>query len=88
LGISIASLEEFLTENRSWMDIKATISGVNLQFSGNINLVEAHRSLALKANFSGENLNSLNDLLQLDLPPLAAYSIETDLFVKNDQFVI
>ncbi len=88
LEVSISSLDELLTDNRSWVDIQAAIAGANVHFGGDINLVEAHRSLALKTKFSGENLSSLNDLLHLDLPPLAAYSLTADLFLKKDQFVL
>ena len=50
LAVNIASLKEFLTENRSWMEIKAEIAGTKLLFKGDINLAEAHRSLALKGS--------------------------------------
>ncbi len=83
LDIGIASFEEFLTENRSWMEITAEISKAKLILSGNINLEEAHKSLALKATVSGDNLDSLNELFQLDLPPLKSYSAAADLLLKN-----
>lgn len=86
LAVTIASLEEFLRENSSWIEIQAEISGTKLRFSGNVDFAEAHRSLALKAAFSGEKLSSLNDLLGLDLPPLNSYSVETDLFSKENHF--
>jgi len=86
--ITIASLKEFLLENRSEMDITAEIAKTKLLFSGNINLAEAHRSLALKANVSGKNLNSLNELLHLDLPPLSPYDIKADLLLKKNQLEI
>lgn len=84
LDITIASVGEFLTENRSWMEIKAEIGGAKLLFTGDINLAEAHRSLALKGSVSGENLNTLNELLQLDLPPMSPYGIEADFLIKKD----
>lgn len=84
LAVNIASVEEFLTENRSWMEIKTEISGVKLHFNGDINLAEAHRSLALKGSLSGENLNTLNKLLKLDLPPMGPYGVDADLLFKKD----
>ena len=86
--VNIASLKEFLTDNRSWMDIQMDIAKTNLRFSGNINLEEAHRSLALKANVSGENLASLNDMFDLDLPPFSPYAVEADLLTKKDHWEI
>lgn len=84
LAVNIVSLEEFLTENRSWMEIKAEIAGTKLLFKGDINLAEAHRSLALKGSVSGENLNTLNNLLRLDLPPMGPYGVEADLLLKKN----
>ena len=86
--VNIASLKEFLTDNRSWMDIQMDIAKTNLRFSGNINLEEAHRSLAVKANVSGENLASLNDMFDLDLPPFSPYAVEADLLTKKDHWEI
>jgi len=84
LTVNIASFGEFLTENRSWMEIKAAIGGAELLFSGDINLAKVHRSLALKGSVSGENLNTLNELLQLDLPPMTSYGVKADLLLKKD----
>ncbi len=86
LNIGIVSLEEFLTNNSSWMEIQADISKAKLLLNGNIDLAEAHKSLALKAAVSGESLDTLNDLLQLDLPPFSPYSVEADLFMENQRF--
>jgi uncharacterized protein involved in outer membrane biogenesis len=70
------------------MDIQMDIAKTNLRFSGNINLEEAHRSLAVKANVSGENLASLNDMFDLDLPPFSPYAVEADLLTKKDHWEI
>lgn len=86
--VNIASLKEFLTENRSWMDIQVEIAKTNLLFGGNINLAKAHQALAVKASISGENLNSLNDMFDLDLPPFSPYNIEADLLTKKDHWEI
>ena len=84
LAINIASLEEFLRENRSWMEIEAEIGGAKLLFNGEINLAEAHKTLALKGSVTGENLNTLNNLLQLDLPPMSSYGVEADFLLKKN----
>jgi uncharacterized protein involved in outer membrane biogenesis len=84
LTIGIASLDEFLKENRSWMEIKAEISGAKLLFNGEVNLAEAHRTLALKGSVTGKKLSSLNNLLQLDLPPMSPYGVEADLLLKKN----
>jgi len=83
LEISIASLDEFLQQNMSWVKINAEIAETNLMFSGNVNLAEAHRSLTLQAEVFGENLKSLNNLLELDLPPISSYGLKAKLFVKD-----
>ena len=88
VAISIASLEEFLTQNSSWMDIEAEISGARFTFSGNIDLAGTDRSLALKASLSGEKLSSLDDLLKLDLPPFGDYGVQADLLLKKDQITL
>ena len=86
LNISIASLEQFLTEKSSWMEIEAHIAQTDFVFSGNINLVEAHKSLTLATAIHGENLQDLNELLRLDLPPLPSYGVKTNFQLKKNTF--
>lgn len=86
VGISIASLEEFINNNSSWMKITAEIAGTAFSFNGNINLAEAHKSVEVDTEISGDNLSSLNDLLLLDLPPLTSYKVATNLLVKQGYF--
>lgn len=82
IDVSIASLEEFLRDNRSWVELTAGIAETELTMSGHVNLETAARSLALKTSVTGKNLASLNDLLQLDLPPFASYQLRTDLNLR------
>lgn len=84
LGVEIAALDEFLLDNKSWMNITANIAETDLDFEGDINLAQAHRSLLLQARVAGDNLNSLNDLLKLDLPPLTGYGAEAIVLIKQD----
>lgn len=81
--VAIASLDEFLSNNSSWMEINFEIAETSFIFSGQVNLAAAHRSLALKAAVSGKRFNSLNNLLDLDLPPLADYLVEADLRLRE-----
>ena len=86
LAISIASLDKLLKENRSWMGIEAEIAATRLSFGGDINLATARRALALKASVEGENLSSLNDLFDLDLPPLKNYGVDTTVRMEKHHF--
>ena len=86
LAISIASLDELLKENKSWIDLQAEIAETVLSFGGNVDLASALQSLALKASVKAENLSSLNDLLGLDLPPLKNYGVETSIVIKKHNY--
>jgi len=88
LKISIASLEQFLTENKSWMEIKVHIAKTDFTFSGNINLAQAHKSLTLSTEIHGEKLSDLNELLRLDLPPLVSYGTEANFLLKKNSFIL
>lgn len=86
IDVSIGSLEELITENKSWMEIKAEIAGTILSFSGDVDLTTAARSLTLQASAQGENLASLSDLINVDLPPFASYKVDTNLHLKAGEF--
>jgi uncharacterized protein involved in outer membrane biogenesis len=75
LHINASSLGEFLAMNRSQIDIEAEIADTNFQFSGLSDTPGGNRAIELKMSMEGKNLNSLDDLLQLDLPPLADYRL-------------
>ncbi len=82
IDLSIGSLEELLTENRSWMEIKAEIAETKMTFIGDVDLATAARSLVLEAKVGGENLASLSDLVRVDLPPFAAYEVAANLHLE------
>lgn len=86
IDVSVGSLEELLTENRSWMEIRAAIAGTKMSFNGNIDLVTAAKTLRLNSWVEGENLASLNDLLNVDLPPFKGYRLEAGLHLQPGQF--
>jgi uncharacterized protein involved in outer membrane biogenesis len=75
LDINANSLGEFLAMTRSQIDIEAEIAETNFQFSGLSDSSGDNRAINLKMSVEGKNLNSLDDLLQLDLPPLADYRL-------------
>jgi uncharacterized protein involved in outer membrane biogenesis len=81
--IRAASLQEFLEENKSWVEIETKIARAQLQFSGNIDLAEVNRSLKLNLSIKGEGLDNFNRMLNLDLPPIQDYGINASLFVKK-----
>lgn len=84
--VKLASLEEFLTENKTWMELDFAISETLLSFAGEVDLAQARQSLALRSEVSGDDLSSLNDLLKLDLPPLKKYGISANIILMQDHF--
>lgn len=83
--VEIGSLKEFLEKNRSWMEIKTDIAKTNIEFTGDIDLSQAVNSLQLEASIKGDRLDSLNSLLNLDLPPLKYYSSRALLTMGGDR---
>lgn len=72
-NVNIASLEEFILKNRSWLTINTKIADTRFDLSGGIELEKVLKSLRLKVSVEGDRLDSLNRLLKIDLPPLKAY---------------
>ena len=75
VSIQAASLQEFLEENRSWLNIETKIAHAQFNFSGNVDLAEVNRNLKLKLEIKGEGLQNFNRLLNLDLPPIPTYGL-------------
>jgi uncharacterized protein involved in outer membrane biogenesis len=71
--IQAASLQQLLEESRSWMDIKTEIAETTVELAGALDLSQALKTLQMKVSVKGERLDSLNELLKLDLPPLKSY---------------
>ncbi|MGI9571066.1 MAG: AsmA family protein [Desulfobulbia bacterium] len=86
IDVSVGSLEELLTENRSWMEIRAKIAGTKMFFAGNVDLATAAKSLRLNASVEGDNLASLNNILKVDLPPFKDYRLESGLHLQPNHF--
>jgi uncharacterized protein involved in outer membrane biogenesis len=79
LAIQANSLGEFLAMTRSRLDIQFEIADTRLQFAGLSDALGDNRTTELEASVEGENLDSLNDLLRLDLPPLTDYRVAAKL---------
>jgi len=73
-NVSIASLEEFILNNRSWVTIKTKIANTLFKISGGVELEKVVQHLQLKILIKGDSLDSLNHMLKTDLPPLKSYS--------------
>jgi uncharacterized protein involved in outer membrane biogenesis len=83
--IEIGSLQELVEDNRSRMEIKAEIAKTQFDFAGSLDLAKALRSLHLNAMVTGERLDSLNGLLDLDLPPVKSYKAAAQLAMRRDR---
>jgi len=84
-SVEVGSLQELVEESRSRIDIETEIAQTRFKFSGSLNLAEALRSVNLKASVSGDRLESLNGLLDLDLPPLKSYTAGARLALRRDR---
>ncbi|MEE4243486.1 MAG: AsmA family protein [Desulfopila sp.] len=85
LSLSISSLQEFLSSNRSWMGIEVKLAETLFTFSGEVDLAHLNQSFSLEAGVSGANLSSLNNLLLLNLPPLKEYTANALMIFKKDR---
>jgi len=72
-------------ESRSRMKIKTEIAKTQFNFAGALDLAKALRSLNVNASVTGERLDSLNGLLELDLPPLKSYKAAAQLTMRRDR---
>jgi uncharacterized protein involved in outer membrane biogenesis len=73
------SLQELLEENRSWSEININIAKTRIELAGELDLSQSKRRIDLKASVQGDRLDSLNELLKLDLPPLTSYRAKANL---------
>ena len=88
MEISLVSLEEYLLENKSWVDLGLTIAETEFTFSGDVDFTEATSSLTLRTNISGTNLKSLDHLLELDLPPFKSYGVTANLKLQENRYTL
>ncbi|MCP3894256.1 MAG: hypothetical protein GY706_06470, partial [Bacteroides sp.] len=84
-AVVIGSLQELLEENKSWMGIKTEIAKTRFDFSGAVDLSQVTEILTLEAAVAGDRLDSLNGLLNIDLPPLKSYRAGAQLTLRKEQ---
>lgn len=83
LDLSISSLEEFVLNKHSGLELKIELAETLFIFKGDVNFEKAHQELVMEAAVSGDNLESLDNLLLLDLPPMTAYGVEAKVRLKK-----
>jgi uncharacterized protein involved in outer membrane biogenesis len=86
--VEIGSLKELVEKSRSRMEIKTEIAKTRFDFAGSVDLALALRRLELNAAVTGQHLDSLNSLLDLDLPPLKAYKAAAQLSLQRDRLAL
>ena len=79
LRVEANSLRDFLEMTHSQLGFQVDIAETHFQFSGSSDALSGKRTSELKVKVEGEQLNSLNDLTRLDLPPLVDYRIGAEL---------
>jgi len=67
------------------MKIKTEIAETHFELAGNVDLSQVLLTLNLRASVQGERLDSLNRLLELDLPPLKSYGANALLSWRKDR---
>jgi uncharacterized protein involved in outer membrane biogenesis len=81
LEISANSLGEFLSMKRSRLKVEVNIAQTHFAFDGESDFLGEGRSTDMSASVEAARLDSLDDLLQLDLPPLTNYRAAATLTV-------
>ncbi|NOQ52920.1 MAG: AsmA family protein [Desulfuromonadaceae bacterium] len=74
--LNLGSLQELIEENRSWVALSLEIAGTRFDIEGGIDILPGSDFLQLKVGMAGESLSSLNQLVDLDLPPIKAYKTD------------
>jgi uncharacterized protein involved in outer membrane biogenesis len=85
LDVSASSLSEFLAMTRSRLDIDFEIAGARVEFGGSSDALGAAGDLEMDLSVSGARLNSVNNLLNIDLPPLENYRFAAHLTAQPGQ---
>jgi uncharacterized protein involved in outer membrane biogenesis len=82
LDVSASSLGEFLAMTRSRLDIEFEIAATHFEFSGSSDVLGAARTIDVELAVFGARLDSMNDLLNVDLPPLTNYRLAAHLMAQ------
>ena len=85
LEVEANSLADFLTMTRSQLGMELDIAATRFAFSGLSEALRGGRETELQVVVEGADLSSMNDLLRLDLPPLADYRLRADLHAVPGQ---
>ncbi|MBT8363976.1 MAG: AsmA family protein [Deltaproteobacteria bacterium] len=70
------------------LDILAEAAGVKLQLSGQVELPLKQQKWDFKMLLSGERLNSINNFLEIDLPPYGPYELGGRIQLKKDGYYL
>ena len=83
--LQLGSLQELIEDNRSWTKFSLEIAETRFDLEGGINILPDSHILEVRVGMAGDKLSSLNQLLDLDLPPLKDYKAETVLSQQKGQ---
>jgi uncharacterized protein involved in outer membrane biogenesis len=83
LEMEASSLGEFLALAHSWLKFNIEIAQTQFRFSGMSDALGSSQTSELEVSIEGERLDSLDDLLGIDLPPLADYRLGAKLTNSN-----
>lgn len=80
--IEAGSLDEFLAMSGSRLDLTVEIADTQFEFRGTSNVLDGRRELEFEVAVEGDDLGSLGDLLNIDLPPLKNYRVASTFSVE------
>ncbi|WP_031480351.1 AsmA family protein [Maridesulfovibrio frigidus] len=83
IGVKIGSLAEFLASQKGWAEINVDIAKTQLTLTGDLQLPAETGFANLSVSVQGENINTLNSLLKVDLPPFKNYGIVCNLNARH-----
>ena len=66
--------------------IKVKAAGTTVDFAGKLAMPISNRDLSLGMTIQGEKLDSLDELLRIDLPPLGPYRLETKFSMQEEGY--
>ena len=84
-ALKAASLQEFIEQNKSWVEIETNIANAQIKLDGSIDLSRMLHILRLGVSVEGKRLESFNRILKLDLPPVPSYGAKATLSLLKDK---
>ena len=82
LSIAASSLKEFLAMAHTRVDLQIDIAGTRIEFGGFTDRLGRNLRTELELAVRGDRLDSLNRLLDMDLPPLEKYSFDAGVVAR------